>query len=309
MEVDRLKEFIALAKHGKLASAARELFMSPSTLSDHIIALENELGGPLLDRTGGFVLTTAGEEVLERAQRVLREYGAMRKACAAHEGPLVTLRVPNYVFGIKPFAMARDLFVAAHPGRSVTFKTNELQMADPFDIISEGLTDISCLYTVLGSGQDANRMVPEGLSHECVGELEFVFLSTRSHPLASKEVLSMDDFEGATLLTTLCPLADIAMEGVRTYLAEQGVDVEIMYRRLNRHDDLLETDLDGYLISRMVGTQNARSVYGDNLVVHRLDFPLCEAVHLVWDDRRLDGGQRQFMAHLSALAQRGESLL
>lgn len=310
MEVDRLNEFIALAKHGRLAPAARELFMSPSTLSDHIIALENELGGPLFDRVDGFSLTPAGEEVLERAQRMLREYGAMRRACSAHhEGALVTIRVPNYAFGLKPLVAARDSFQSAHPGRSVSFKTNELQMSDPFDIIAEGLTDVACLYTIPGSGQDAARMVPEGLSHVCVGEFEYVFLSAHSHPLASKKTLSVSDFEGMTLLTTLCPLSDIATVGVKEYLAARGVRVDIMYRRLNRHDDMLETDLDEYLVGRMVGTQNSRNEYGDNLVVHDLDFPLKSAVNLVWDDRRLDEGQRAFMAHLGALVNKGEPLL
>lgn len=310
MEVDRFNEFIVLAKHGKLAPAAHELFMSPSTLSDHIIALENELGGPLFDRTGGFVLTAAGEEVLERSQRVLRECVAMRRVCSAHqEDLLTTLRVPNYVVGLKPFTVVRDSFQAAHPGHSVSFKTNELQMSDPFDILAEGLTDVSCLYTVPGAGQDASRMVPEGFSHVCVGECENVYLTTTDHPLAGKGVLSISDFEDAVILITLCPLSVIGMEGVLEYLARRGAHAEVMYRRLNRHDDMLETDLEGYLVGRLVGAQNSREDYGNKLVVHRLDFPMRTAVNLVWNNRRLDEGQRSFMTYLSAMAQRGESLL
>ena len=309
MEVDRLNEFLVLAKYGKLAPAARELFMSPSTLSDHIIALENELGGPLFDRAGGFELTAAGENVLERSQRILKEYAAMRRACSTREGSPITLRVPNYSFGLKPFVTARDSFQTAHPGLTVSFKTNELQMSDPFDILSEGTTDVACLYTIPGSEQDADRMVPAGLAHVPIGKLDYVFLTTQDHPLAGKKVLSVSDFDGTTLLTTLCPLADIATEGVQAYLGRLGAHVEIMYRRLNRHDDILETNLDGYLIGRTVGTQNTRNVYDESLVVHQLDFPLQQVVNLVWDNRRLDEGQREFMAYLGVLAKRGEPLL
>lgn len=51
MEVDGLNELIVLAKHGRLAPAARELFMSSSTLGDHVIAHLSALvhkGEPLL---------------------------------------------------------------------------------------------------------------------------------------------------------------------------------------------------------------------------------------------------------------------
>ena len=103
METDRLKEFLIVAKHGKLTPAARELFMSPSTLSDHIIALENELGGPLFERSAsGFTLTEAGENNLERAQRILMECTAMQKSCSHHEGKISSLRIPHYMFGLDP---------------------------------------------------------------------------------------------------------------------------------------------------------------------------------------------------------------
>lgn len=205
MEVDRLNEFIVLAKHGRLAPAARELFMSPSTLSDHIIALENELGGPLFDRVDGFALASAGEEVLERAQRMLREYGAMRRVCSAHHGDLVTIRVPNYAFGLKPLVAARDSFQAAHPGRSVSFKTNELQMSDPFDIIAEGLTDVARLYTIPGSGQDVACMVPEGLSHVCVGKFDYVFFFCVRPPAGFQENSLGFRFRGGDAFNDVVP--------------------------------------------------------------------------------------------------------
>ena len=78
MDIAHLKEFVTLASHMKLTSAARALFMSPSTLSQHISALEREVGADLFNRPNGFELTAKGEAVLEHAQKILYEYNGIQ---------------------------------------------------------------------------------------------------------------------------------------------------------------------------------------------------------------------------------------
>ena len=51
MEVQYVREFLTLVKYGNYLAAADELFISQSTLSKHIFALEKELGLSLLNRT------------------------------------------------------------------------------------------------------------------------------------------------------------------------------------------------------------------------------------------------------------------
>lgn len=51
MEISYFNEFVTLAKKGKFQDAANELFISQSTLSKHIKAMESELGQILFDRT------------------------------------------------------------------------------------------------------------------------------------------------------------------------------------------------------------------------------------------------------------------
>ena len=51
MDISRFGEFAILAQSRTFLDAAELLFMSQSTLSKHIMAMEHELGCKLIDRT------------------------------------------------------------------------------------------------------------------------------------------------------------------------------------------------------------------------------------------------------------------
>jgi LysR family transcriptional activator of glutamate synthase operon len=71
MEMDYLCEFVTIAKLGSFSLAAEELFLSQSSLSKHIIALEKELNVQLFNRTSRNVaLSEAGAHILPYANRV-----------------------------------------------------------------------------------------------------------------------------------------------------------------------------------------------------------------------------------------------
>jgi LysR family transcriptional activator of glutamate synthase operon len=71
MEIDYLCEFSVIAKLGSFSLAAEELFISQSSLSKHIIALEKELNVQLFNRTSRNVaLSEAGAQILPYANRV-----------------------------------------------------------------------------------------------------------------------------------------------------------------------------------------------------------------------------------------------
>lgn len=72
MELYQLKTFVAVAKEGHLTRAAQTLNTSQPAVSSHIKALEGELHLILFDRTPkGMALTAAGENLLDRAQKIL----------------------------------------------------------------------------------------------------------------------------------------------------------------------------------------------------------------------------------------------
>ena len=73
MELNYLREFIALTETRNFAEAADRLFISQSSLSKHIQSLESEIGTPLLRRTTRKVdLNEQGEIFLTYAKRIVQ---------------------------------------------------------------------------------------------------------------------------------------------------------------------------------------------------------------------------------------------
>lgn len=72
MKVEHLREFVVLSQYGNFREAAKKLFISQPALSNHIRALEEEIGFLLLDRDKGNSLTGSGLVFLESAQAALR---------------------------------------------------------------------------------------------------------------------------------------------------------------------------------------------------------------------------------------------
>jgi DNA-binding transcriptional LysR family regulator len=78
MDWDALRVVLAIARHGTLSRAAEELDAAHTTVGRRLRALEDSLGARLFDATpDGFVLTTAGQEVLEVATRTEEELLAL----------------------------------------------------------------------------------------------------------------------------------------------------------------------------------------------------------------------------------------
>lgn len=72
MELSQLRIFAAVAETGSFTKAAKMLYVSHSTTSRGVAALEEELGVQLFDRDNRvFGLTEAGEKLLPRAKEIL----------------------------------------------------------------------------------------------------------------------------------------------------------------------------------------------------------------------------------------------
>ena len=80
MEPEQLRIFLAVAEHGSFTAAAKALFLSHSTTSRAVAALERELGAPLFLRQGRSVtLTKAGETLKPEAERILNELEKLKE--------------------------------------------------------------------------------------------------------------------------------------------------------------------------------------------------------------------------------------
>jgi DNA-binding transcriptional LysR family regulator len=72
MDYESLRCFVSIVECGSLAEAARQLELSPNTLSARMQALERDVGAALVERSGRAVRpTAAGLRILEKARNVI----------------------------------------------------------------------------------------------------------------------------------------------------------------------------------------------------------------------------------------------
>src|SRR3974390_2554265 len=87
LDVTRLRILAAVARHGSVTSAARELNYAQPSVSHHLARLEAETGSKLIRRAGrGIRLTDAGRLLSERAAEILGRLDAAENELAAHVG-------------------------------------------------------------------------------------------------------------------------------------------------------------------------------------------------------------------------------
>jgi LysR family transcriptional regulator, transcription activator of glutamate synthase operon len=78
MEIKQIEYFLKVVETGSFSAAADELYISQSSISKQIIALESELGFSLFDRSKRkIVITPAGKVLLSHARNLHSAYQAM----------------------------------------------------------------------------------------------------------------------------------------------------------------------------------------------------------------------------------------
>ena len=78
MTAELIKEFLVLYEQKSFTKAARALFMTPSTLSRHIAAMEAELGVSLVIRSKSFFeITKEGTMLYQKGKKLVNDYDSM----------------------------------------------------------------------------------------------------------------------------------------------------------------------------------------------------------------------------------------
>ena len=87
LDVTRLRVIDAVARHGSVTAAAKELHYSQPSVTHHLTRLEAETGAQLLQRVGrGIRLTPAGALLADRAAEILGRIDAADAELSAHVG-------------------------------------------------------------------------------------------------------------------------------------------------------------------------------------------------------------------------------
>ncbi len=87
MEIKQLKAFLAIAEEKTFTAGAKRVNVTQAAVSMQIRQLEDEVGLPLFTRTPRrVILTEAGELLIERARRIMREHDSAKAELAEVAG-------------------------------------------------------------------------------------------------------------------------------------------------------------------------------------------------------------------------------
>lgn len=125
------KYFLTVCEMGTINAAARKLYISQQSLSQHIRRMEDEVGAQLFHRDNPLVLTEAGKCVQRAAQTVLAAMEQMDREIAGCLGTVprqLTIGLLDY--GTPEFLPTIiDLFMKKEP--DITLQTRELMPGEP----------------------------------------------------------------------------------------------------------------------------------------------------------------------------------
>ncbi|WP_084962024.1 LysR family transcriptional regulator [Thermoactinospora rubra] len=147
LDVSRLRVLVAVARHGSVTAAARELHYAQPSVSHHLARLEAETGAKLIQRVGrGIRLTEAGRLLAERAAEIIARLDAASEELAAHVGLRSgRVRLAAFPSALGTFipAAARHL-TAAHPG--LHLQLTETEPPEALRLLHAGRVDVAVIF-------------------------------------------------------------------------------------------------------------------------------------------------------------------
>lgn len=192
MRLIQIEMFLLAVRTGSISEAAIKLGKSRTTVSAALIALEDELGVSLLQRSGNCIeLTSVGENVVGDCERLVRMAEAIKAKCFHHlAGAESALRIARD--DALPERFWSDLVrkigeIFPHTSISIyAAPTPEL-----IHYVDNNKVDVA--YGILRDSDDCQKHHPQEL-----GQIRIMSVAGAGHPLANLEKVKTTDLESHT---------------------------------------------------------------------------------------------------------------
>jgi len=196
MDLRQLRYFVAVAEELHFTRAASRLHLAQSALSAQIVALEREIGAPLLTRSNRRVaLTAVGAALLPQARELLADADRVLAEARAHaqrEADTLTVGCLGAVPGELLSAVLREL-AQARPGACV--EVHAFDFAQIQDSLTEARADVAFLYLPYEEERQGEvEVIP------LVDEPRVVLMAA-SHPLAARATVTPADLAEETFIS------------------------------------------------------------------------------------------------------------
>ncbi|MFV0383141.1 LysR substrate-binding domain-containing protein [Paracoccus sp. (in: a-proteobacteria)] len=223
----QLEYFVAVGETGSIAAASQQVNVSSPSISAGISQLEDELGVKLFVRhhAQGLTPTLAGHKLLDQAQTVLRQAGALRDLASDLSG---RVRGPLAIGCLSTFAQVvlpglRRSFVGQYPEVRVT--QVECDQAELFSLLRQAKIDLALTYDLC---------LPKDLQFTPMIELPPLVALGTEHPLAHLPEITVQELAGYPMVLLDLPLSSdyflsfFSNENLRANVVERTRDVAVM---------------------------------------------------------------------------------
>lgn len=154
MTLQQMEYIVAVDKHRHFAKAAESCGVSQSTLSSLVQKLEYELDVTIFDRSSHPVKPTAvGEEIINRARKVLFNAAQVRELVAARKGESVGTVSLGITSTVAPYILPKmfKYLSANHP--DINLHVEEARVSTIISRLEHGDLDVALLTTPLNNSE------------------------------------------------------------------------------------------------------------------------------------------------------------
>lgn len=295
MEIEYIKNFITLAKHGNYLAAAEARYISQSSLSKHIMALEKELGEPLFSRTTRKVsLTPFGGAFLPYAQRIAEAEVEFQNAMAAkrkeHHNAVCFGVLPAFIF----YHIDRAILEFEKQFPQFSISMVEGSNEELLRFLKDGICNLALIRTF------HDPLPPEYVSIPLLKD-RLALITLSGNYLSSRSSMEWKELETVDLLTSTSQLQSKILD---MFTEEFSIRLNVV-AKLSRTSSIVD------LLHRGIGTaallnRRATEYYhnDDSLTIVDLEPPIYNTVSLVYrKDRPLTCAMQDFIDIVSAYAQ------
>lgn len=192
MNLRNLEYFLAVVDENSFTKAADRLYISQSTLSKAVSALEEEWQVPLLYRNKkDFQLTPEGQLFYQYAKELLATYDQKTKSLINALEKLkkqITIALPPST-GIMIFSDIFTNFYLEHP--AITIRTSELTSLQLIDQVADGSLDLGVVVEPFSDSRFAEKLILDS---------EAVLIVPLDHPWSEREEVAFKELESSDLL-------------------------------------------------------------------------------------------------------------
>jgi len=224
LNLKHLRYFSEVARRGSVALAARNLFVTPQTVSAQVQELEQSIGQPLFERLGRrLLLTTAGETALDYANNIFALTDELAQVLrGGQKAKSITFRIAVTDSVPKLLTVKALQPIVERHRKELELECREGSYADLLGQLAVGQLDV-----VL-----AEAPVPANLARaleaRVLSESGMTFLATR--PLAARLAKQFPaSLQGAPFLAGSAP-SSLLGQAIQAWFARQGVRPHVVGR-------------------------------------------------------------------------------